>query len=389
MSPQFVLPAAVFSADDPRAAEAARIVPANARLVRIGSCTAGYYHRPARHRRVSVSVLRLAEIERLARDRFKDAPPDASTARRLARAVADHADAATAARWIARWCVTLHADEREDIVTSAASRATFWSADALALLLNVTNEERRRLKLRTVGAVDCDKRQRTLARKQRNRDRMRAARAAQPKVKVMSQEQAAPWRAAGLSRRTWFRRRAAAMNVSTGTDSVRNNDSGILRREVVPPAATFDVATSGGSAADRIVAVMGSGVIDVAAIVRLSGLDHRVVRPVLSRLVKAGRIIRVARGIYQRVEQQAVVAAQGESLVRYPVDPAPDQPGARERASEPPRPAVRPWGAIGSSGGGRPVRRAAPLNSSVFAPRIFPFPFPTQTVRVLRYEDER
>jgi hypothetical protein len=100
----------------------------------------------------------------------------------------------------------------ERIVRKVQSRPFRFRADALGKRLGVTDEERTRLGLKTIGACDVCKRQRTARRKAKHRERQRLRRRTQG-VRPREQYLAAalsrtkPWEKEGISRRTWERRR--------------------------------------------------------------------------------------------------------------------------------------------------------------------------------------
>jgi hypothetical protein len=80
--------------------------------------------------------------------------------------------------------------------------------DTIAKRLNVTAEERDRLGLRTIGAVDLDREARQERRKERARDKKRKQRAEQgatPRSQSLATQ--APWRKLRISRSTYFERR--------------------------------------------------------------------------------------------------------------------------------------------------------------------------------------
>ena len=92
-----------------------------------------------------------------------------------------------------------------------------WKADALARELGLDDATRTRLKIKTIGAVDCGKSKRM---NRRRRKRIAADRARRAKAGARPHAQSAaatqPWLDEGISRRTWYRRRA---NGTVGTDS--------------------------------------------------------------------------------------------------------------------------------------------------------------------------
>ena len=322
------LNAAVLRHDDRRAAHSARAVPAKAKIIKFGDVVVGYWHRTAKTRRFSFDSLRVREIESTALRRYQNAPPMPDDARAFARAIADHASKEAAVRWIDTWCVTLDDDERAEIVAASSTKKTFWTADALAKLLGVTREERDALGLSTIGAIDFSKRDRIIARKVSARERMRAARAAAQPIREISQEKAAPWRDAGVSRRTWFRKKKASCNVAGhGTEPVLTHVVRGVRTKSVPSVATLS-ATS----ADRVLqAIRDDGPVNVAAIIERTGLHHRIVRPLLCRLLQAQRIVRVSRGVYRTAEPEGIATAQRKSPARPAPSQLPNQRSAQTR----------------------------------------------------------
>jgi hypothetical protein len=66
--------------------------------------------------------------------------------------------------------------EREDMVEMAVSSPASWTADELALRLNLTMDERTALRIGSIGAVDCDREARLQRRAQLHRERQRELR---------------------------------------------------------------------------------------------------------------------------------------------------------------------------------------------------------------------
>jgi hypothetical protein len=124
--------------------------------------------------------------------------------------------------WIGECAPWMNDDDRaDDLVKKVATRRYRFSADKLAKWLNVTYAERQKLGLRTIGAFDIPKEQRTTLRRERYHQRKRVKdrewhdrqRRQQGKptrsewLKANSASRKRPWLAAGFSRRTWYRRR--------------------------------------------------------------------------------------------------------------------------------------------------------------------------------------
>jgi hypothetical protein len=103
-----------------------------------------------------------------------------------------------------------------------------FRADTLAWRLGLTEAERTLWGIRTIGSIDMTKAQRKLARKLADRERKRAQRRARkvtPRAEYLeanSLSRTKPWIAAGVSRRTWERRRGRSF-IKRGTDDRRAN----------------------------------------------------------------------------------------------------------------------------------------------------------------------
>jgi hypothetical protein len=80
-------------------------------------------------------------------------------------------------------------------------------------MLGLTTADRALLKIRTIGPIDSTAAEREAARRTAGIERKRAARRSagiqpRPKPDGKSVNARAPWRAEGIDRSTWFRRRA-------------------------------------------------------------------------------------------------------------------------------------------------------------------------------------
>jgi hypothetical protein len=162
--------------------------------------------------------LRMRELERLYLDRYGNALPNDDAGRSDLRLWTDHAAQLGVhyitgrARVLAPW---LTEGELDDLI-GHAGRGERWTADDLGNELNLTDAERTRLDIRTIAPVDHSKEQRMKRSRKRKAttEALRRAKAgAAPQA--MSAEQAKPWLALGISRRTYYRNRANG----TGTTS--------------------------------------------------------------------------------------------------------------------------------------------------------------------------
>lgn len=165
--------------------------------------------------------LRIAELERIFALHYRDTRlPDDDAGRADMRLIADHLaqiDPRLIRPWASKWMPTLPAAELDALVADVGTGRR-WKADALARELGLDDVTRSRLKIKTIGAVDCSKAKRkTRRRRKRNAaDRARRAKAgARPHAQSAAATQ--PWLDEGISRRTWYRRRA--QNGTDGTNS--------------------------------------------------------------------------------------------------------------------------------------------------------------------------
>jgi len=100
--------------------------------------------------------------------------------------------------------------EAKEIIAASKCGRPLRKADSLGMYLRLSDQERAEWGIRTIGAHDVSKRQRTLRRKRQRREReahRRRRNGAIPHSQSLSRAQ--PWKAEGVSRRTWERRRVA------------------------------------------------------------------------------------------------------------------------------------------------------------------------------------
>ncbi len=182
-------------------------------------------NRERRRRPISIVALRLAELNRLLTDRHGgEVLADDDAGREDVMIVAHHLagcngdPSRSIVSWIALRAPWLTAEEVEAIVAAATAKPRRWRADTLARRLNLTEADRRRLRITTIGAVDLNREQRAAARqvRKRQRDRQRSAERRRVAGAMSRAEYIAtsltsikPWIPAGISRRTWERRRLA------------------------------------------------------------------------------------------------------------------------------------------------------------------------------------
>lgn len=80
--------------------------------------------------------------------------------------------------WTDRYAPWLSLASRERLIAEVAGCPLKWSADKLAWKLRLIDEQRTRLKITTIGAIDCNADQRKARRNQAKAARERARRAA-------------------------------------------------------------------------------------------------------------------------------------------------------------------------------------------------------------------
>jgi hypothetical protein len=164
---------------------------------------------------VTVTTLRIAELRRLFRARYGHVLPDDDAGRDDALIMANHlARGPDAERriglWIGLWAPWMPGAEAGALVSKVIARPIRWRADKLAQRLHLTETERTRLKITTIGAVDVSKEERATRRKLRKRFYLHARRRkAGAKLRVdyeaNSISRSKPWERLGMSRASWYR----------------------------------------------------------------------------------------------------------------------------------------------------------------------------------------
>jgi hypothetical protein len=167
------------------------------------------------------AALRVAEITRLLESRYGATLPDddagAADARIMAHHLAQTSDEDGPRRiaiWLARWAQWMSPAAVEALITAATTKPIRWRAKTAGVAFRLVDAERTRLKITTIAAIDVTAAELAKRRKQRNRERMAAARRAKG-MKPRKQYEAAaagrgkPWITAGMSRASWYRKRNA------------------------------------------------------------------------------------------------------------------------------------------------------------------------------------
>lgn len=171
-----------------------------------------------RPRSISIVALRIAELSRLFVSRYGETLPDDDAGREDFAIITHHFAGLPAQPMLALAAFRAQrapwlTDDEFEAVQIDLLRPQRWKADELAALLGVTAAERDRLGLTTIGCIDQTRRQRILARKMRKRlaeARRRQAKGGRSRPEYLAKVRAPkPWLEAGVSERTWYRRKRA------------------------------------------------------------------------------------------------------------------------------------------------------------------------------------
>lgn len=201
---------------------AARLIPngAEARLIKAKHREIAIRYRQGK-KPFSMAALRCAEISRLLASRYGRAIPDDDAGKDDIRIMVHHlalmsGDQHTRMKsWLVDWAPWMSAEEMAGLMSTVVAKPLRWRADKLAARLNLTEAERARLSIKTIGATDMTKGERHAARQARKRQAKREQRRKQgvkPRDEYLTQskEHTKPWEAEGISRRTWYRRQQPA-----------------------------------------------------------------------------------------------------------------------------------------------------------------------------------
>lgn len=290
------LDAAVIGLDHPEAERIARVVPDGAQLVKLGGSVVGYY-KTARSA-FSFRSRRAHEIELLfiyrppATDGVLPLPEDEVA---FAVALVAHAAPEEARAALVLWGVEMTPQVERILEDEQAWRRRF-TASSLGLFLRLRDDERSMLGITTFRPAGQTDAEQIEARRARDRERKRAARARAGcgKARPISIEQLKPWRAEGMSRRDWYRkgRNKAALNLAaSGTAGVQSK----VRDKFAADTSSAKPARNDG---DRILAAITEAR-TLRELEGLTGLKPSVISPWLSRLRKAGKAVRVGRGLWR------------------------------------------------------------------------------------------
>lgn len=150
------------------------------------------------------AALRLADMTRYLDDRFgKMRIPESDEGLMLVRIMAHHMghlkdSTRRISSWLLQCAPWLPISEQERLITEVCECPLRWTADKLGWKLKLTDATRSRLHITTIGAIDCNKEQRSARRSEKKREYDRLRR---PKVPKTTK----PWTVLGISRAKWYR----------------------------------------------------------------------------------------------------------------------------------------------------------------------------------------
>jgi hypothetical protein len=178
----------------------------------------------ARRPHFDMQAMRLKEFSIIIRDRHGETIPwtdDVSIYVEFLGHTFACSDVSRVEKRLLSWCnlyipeMPLHEIKRIAEAVTARPRPRRFTADAAAIFLNVTYDERTKLDLTTIGACDVDKAGREEIKKEKNRvrekergkrKRLAAGCKTRKEYEKNSLSQTKPWEHLGISRSTYYRR---------------------------------------------------------------------------------------------------------------------------------------------------------------------------------------
>lgn len=264
-----------------------------------------YEHKSPKPRKpFSLCSLRIAELRRLFQARFGYVLPDDNIGREHARAMAHHlaqrpGDAGHRIKmFLEIWAPWMSPAEVPGLIRTIVNRPRKFTADRLATLLALTDVERTRLRITTIGAIDLTKAERKARRSKRDRERRREERRAQgakPRAEYEgnSISRRKPWEASGISRATWYRKHSVKRtHPQIETSASAAFCCGYAVEEPVSCACGTAARLSDGGALDRY-SQNPAPVLLAASLCREQTLCYR--RTYLNRATQLGRRIEHSR----------------------------------------------------------------------------------------------
>ena len=175
-----------------------------------------------------ITLLRLNQLERFFAYSYGRHLPDDDSGRDDLLVVAHHLAQLGALErhlpaWARLWAPWLPEADCAALIARVLSKPLRWTADRLGWRIGLTDATRTLLKITTIGGIGCSKVQRAERREVRDavahRERRKLKASGRNRPPPLSA--AKPWEAEGISRATWYRRRAR--------ETVRQNPSAAER----------------------------------------------------------------------------------------------------------------------------------------------------------------
>ncbi len=171
-----------------------------------------------RQPRPSIASLRVAELSRLFSARYGEILPDDDAGRDDAAIMAQHLAHLTGdprkrvLGFLELRCPWMPIAEAKALLLETINKPRRWRADKLAWRMRLTHADRATLKITTIGSVDKPKSERWHERQERAKqvkEQRRREQGAKRRADYLAAvSHGRPWKALGISRATWFRRRA-------------------------------------------------------------------------------------------------------------------------------------------------------------------------------------
>jgi hypothetical protein len=164
---------------------------------------------------VTITTLRIAELRRLLQSRYGHILSDDDAGRDDALIMAHHlAHGPDAGHriglWLGLWAPWMTSSEAGKLITKVIAKPLRWRAHKLGIRLRLTEAERTRLGITTIGSIEVTKAERLARRRLRDRlckeaRRRRAGAKVRADYEGNSITRTKPWERLGMSRASWYR----------------------------------------------------------------------------------------------------------------------------------------------------------------------------------------
>jgi hypothetical protein len=136
-------------------------------------------------------------------------------------------------RYADRWCPWMGDDELAVLVRRVLARPYRWRGDTLGEKIGLIDAVRTKLRITTIGAIDVPKPER----ERRRRERWNAKRRKLTREQYLADTitKAEPWKAEGVSRATWYRRRETGPRQQTALRKVTHTCLTPTPKPAAPP----------------------------------------------------------------------------------------------------------------------------------------------------------